>query len=585
MISLVISQYKTAALKFKRFTIPPLVIAAPARILVEYIPPLFIAHILNSLTTGQHTSLKELMPWVIAFIVAPFVGELLWRTIFWFLNRADALVMEYLSKKVFSTLIEREFSFHANNYAGALVAKTNRYVGAFEPLFDTIVLELSGMLIPTAFALVVLATISWQIVAIFLVVFSIYLTILITLTRKRLVMTKDRAALESKQTAQLADSISNATTVKTFASEAYEKQRFAKVTKELTSKRLETWDYQNIPIDVITTNTIIGLNGIAVVGAIIAYNYAGISAGAIYIIITYTLQLTSKFWNIGRIIRNLETNLGNASEMAELLMQPTMVTDVANNKDNTRDQSKKGITFDKVSFCYEDDTNALFNNLSFSIKPGEKVGLVGTSGGGKTTLTKLLLRFYDINSGTISIDGQSISAMKQAELRSLISYVPQEPALFHRTIKENITYAKPVATDAELLAVAKQSHVSEFVDKLPLKYETLVGERGVKLSGGQRQRVAIARAMLKDASILLLDEATSALDSGSEALIQDALWKLMKNRTTLVIAHRLSTIQKMDRIIVLDNGTIIEQGSHAELLAKKGTYATLWAHQSGGFLA
>jgi ATP-binding cassette subfamily B protein len=333
-----------------------------------------------------------------------------------------------------------------------------------------------------------------------------------------------------------------------------------------------------------TTNVIIGLNGLAVLGAIYAYNYSGMSAGSLYLIITYTLQLTSKFWNFGRIIKGLETNFGNAVEMAVILEEPIKITDAKKTNEIVHTNERNAaVSFSNVSFAYSDGEK-IFENLQLDVKPGEKIGLVGVSGGGKTTLTKLLLRFYDIQEGKITINGESIAELKQNELRRFISYVPQEPALFHRTIKENISYGNLRATNEDVLLAAHNSHADEFIQKLPKGYDTLVGERGIKLSGGQRQRIAIARAMLKDAPILVLDEATSALDSESESLIQDALWRLMEGRTAMVIAHRLSTIQHLDRIIVIDNGSITEQGSHQELLVQKGTYAKLWTHQSGGFL-
>jgi len=242
------------------------------------------------------------------------------------------------------------------------------------------------------------------------------------------------------------------------------------------------------------------------------------------------------------------------------------------------------ISFDKVIFSHDGADDALFDNLNLHIKPGEKIGLVGHSGSGKTTLTRILLRFSDIDGGSITIDGQNIAAITQDDLRRSIAYVPQEPLLFHRSIRENIAYGKPDATDGEIRAAAQKANAADFIEKLPDGYGTMVGERGVKLSGGQRQRIAIARAILKNAPILVLDEATSALDSESELLIQAALNQLMEQRTAIVIAHRLSTIQKMDRILVLEKGTIVEQGSHAELVNKKGVYAQLWAHQSGGFI-
>jgi ATP-binding cassette subfamily B protein len=246
---------------------------------------------------------------------------------------------------------------------------------------------------------------------------------------------------------------------------------------------------------------------------------------------------------------------------------------------------KKGnINFKDVDFKHTGSDEAIFSSFNLDIKAGQKIGLVGHSGAGKTTFTRLLLRFSDLQSGEILIDGQNIAKITQESLHQSIAFVPQEPLLFHRSIRENIAYGKPGASTKAIISAAKRAHADEFVDQLANGYETLVGERGVKLSGGQRQRIAIARAMLKDAPILLLDEATSALDSESEVLIQDALWKLMEGRTAIVIAHRLSTIQKMDRIIVLEQGQIVEQGSHKELLALNGTYAKFWAHQSGGFM-
>lgn len=246
---------------------------------------------------------------------------------------------------------------------------------------------------------------------------------------------------------------------------------------------------------------------------------------------------------------------------------------------------KKGaIVFDSVTFTHSDADDTLFDRFSLSIASGEKIGLVGRSGAGKSTFVKLLMRFSDIDGGAITIDGQHIDEITQDNLRSVIAYVPQEPALFHRSVMDNIGYGNPKATKKQIVQAAKQAYADEFIRQLPRGYDTMVGERGVKLSGGQRQRIAIARAILKDAPILVLDEATSALDSHSEVLIQKSLKKLMTKRTTIVIAHRLSTINEMDRIVVMDNGNILEQGSHSSLLLREGMYATLWHRQSGGFI-
>jgi ATP-binding cassette subfamily B protein len=306
-----------------------------------------------------------------------------------------------------------------------------------------------------------------------------------------------------------------------------------------------------------------------------------LTLGDIVLVQFYLVGIMGSLWSFGRVIRNIERSLADAHEMTVILLTPKLVTDAPHAKIFA--PSSGAISFNAVSFGYEESTN-LFDKLTLDIKPGEKIGLVGPSGGGKTTITKLILRLSDLSSGEILIDSQNIAAVQQDSLREHIAFVPQEPILFHRTLADNIRYGNEHATDKELLQAAKFAHADEFISALPLKYETLVGERGVKLSGGQRQRVAIARAMLRNARILVLDEATSALDSESESLIQDALWKLMEGRTAIVIAHRLSTIQRMDRIIVLDKGQIAEEGTHNQLVAKGGLYAKLWGHQSGGFL-
>jgi ATP-binding cassette subfamily B protein len=299
---------------------------------------------------------------------------------------------------------------------------------------------------------------------------------------------------------------------------------------------------------------------------------------------SFTLTLTNKLFEINTMVRTIEDGLLAASPLTEILQETAEIKD---NPDAKKLRVTDGqLELKDIDFTYQDSSSnkMVFSRLNLSVAPGEKIGLVGPSGGGKSTLTRLLLRFEDINKGSISIDGQNIADVTQESLRKAISYVPQEPLLFHRTVRENIAYGNENAADKQVKQAAHMAHADIFINDLPEGYETIVGERGVKLSGGQRQRIAIARAILKDAPILLLDEATSALDSGSEKLIQEALWMLMKDRTAIVVAHRLSTIQKMDRIIVLNNGSIAEEGTHAQLLSKKGLYAKLWAHQSGGFI-
>ena len=315
--------------------------------------------------------------------------------------------------------------------------------------------------------------------------------------------------------------------------------------------------------------------------AIYLWLKGSISTGTVVLIQVYFGSVFGSGWNLGKAITKFSEALTDASEMVRIF---ETVPSVIDNRICAPCAITKGnIYFDNVSFWYNEKI-PVFENFSLEIKAGQKVGLIGYSGSGKTTITKLLLRFFDTQKGRILIDGQNIADIKQDDLRKNITYVPQDPILFHRSLKENIAYSNPEATDEEITEVAKKAHAHEFIFSFPLGYETLVGERGVKLSGGERQRVAIARAMLKKAPILILDEATSSLDSMSENYIRDSFDKLMNGKTAIVIAHRLSTVQKMDRIVVLNKGKIVEDGAHQELLNKKGTYYNLWNHQANGFL-
>ncbi|MCB9809475.1 ABC transporter ATP-binding protein [Candidatus Peribacteria bacterium] len=308
-----------------------------------------------------------------------------------------------------------------------------------------------------------------------------------------------------------------------------------------------------------------------------------LSVGYIIMVTRYFWAITGSLSNIGEQFNTASEHLSNAMEMLDIFDESIEVQDPPHPEPCRI--TGGSITFNGVDFTYEMEGKEVFQGLNLTVPAGQRVGIVGPSGSGKSTLMKLLLRFADPEKGTISIDGQDIARITQASLREHITYVPQDPMLFHRSLAENIRYGDPNASDEQLAEAARLAHASSFIDVLPEGYATLVGERGVKLSGGERQRVAIARAMLKQAPLLLLDEATSALDTQSERYIQDALETLMRGRTTVVVAHRLSTIMQMDRIIVMDKGQIVEDGPHEALLAAGGLYATLWEHQTDGFLA
>jgi ATP-binding cassette subfamily B protein len=416
-----------------------------------------------------------------------------------------------------------------------------------------------------------------------LAVTMITISLILIESYRRSGLRAERKRAQDKTVANLSDTIVNAQAVKTFARETDELKSHRTFDRRVLTLRLKDWTSVGV-LGSVRMSILLALQiGFIDFVAHLIQNDPSVLAIGIFSF-AYTLSLTNKLFEVGTMIRNVEEAFLSASTMTEIILQQTEISDAPNAK---KLSAKRGaINITAASFAYQDNNvqEEVFSNLTLDIPPSQKIGLVGPSGGGKSTLTRLLLRFEDVTKGSIAIDSQDIRDVTQSSLRQAISYVPQEPLLFHRSILENIAYGKPGATLKEVREAARLAYADDFIEKLPNKYDTIVGERGVKLSGGQRQRVAIARAILKDAPILILDEATSALDSESEVYIQKALNELMKHRTTIVIAHRLSTIQKMDRIIVLDNGKISEDGSHSQLLGQKGTYAKLWAHQSGGFI-
>ena len=334
----------------------------------------------------------------------------------------------------------------------------------------------------------------------------------------------------------------------------------------------------------ITNNVFIGIFiGGVVLWAFSLWSKEIITVGSLVMIIALTRGFMRDLTHIGQNVNNIMEIFGETKNGLNEIIQPHGITDKTGAK---KLKVVEGIVvFDNITFAYEKDPRNVFKNLSFAVRGGEKVGIVGTSGAGKTTLMKLLLRQHDLIGGGVSIDGQDIRDVTQESLREGISIVPQEPMLFHRTIKENILYGKLDATEEEMIEVARKAQAHDFIELLPQKYDSLVGERGVKLSVGQRQRIAIARAFLKNAPILILDEATSALDSESEVAVQKALHALMEGKTVFVIAHRLSTLHDMNRILVFKDGQIVEDGTHRTLLKnKEGVYASFWSHQAGGFI-
>ena len=548
-----------------------------------FVGPLIIAQLLSIIQHNQLHDAKNLWTLIALYGVSELWSSVIgWRLVLYLVWTFETAMQRDLYAQCFSKLTNQTLFFHSNKFGGSLVSQTNKLVGAVESFWDTIIWSVLPLVVSLVGSIIVLSTLLWQ-YALFLLIFSIVFSLVVYYGSKPMAkLTKKEAKSSNKLNGQLADVISNVLAVKSSGAEATEQKFF---TKTVNSWRNSSLDVMRGFLKVSTIYS--SINMVIKIGAIAFAVYTAqndlVSVASVYLIITYTGSVAHELWNMNGIMRNYNRIIGNANDMVEILQTPTTLIDKSSSK---LEVASGKISMDKITFTHDEGQgDTLFHDFSLDIKPGEKIGLVGASGSGKTTLTKLLLRFADIDSGKITIDGQDISEVTQASLRAKIAYVPQEPLLFHRSVRENIAYGRPDATDTEIEEAAKKAGAYDFIVGLKDGFDTMVGERGIKLSGGQRQRVAIARAILKDAPILVLDEATSALDSESEALIQKSLETLMENRTSIVIAHRLSTIAKLDRIIVLKNGKIVEDGSHDELINKKrGVYAKLWARQSGGFI-
>lgn len=547
-------------------------------VLSGVVAPLFISKTIGSLVIpGQNPE-----QYLGAFVTVAIMGLVCNRIGHPALMKYMALVSRDLQLLVLTTLLRRSIGFHNNTVGGKLVSDAADYPTAFERLIDSVGTTVIPLGVTLTAGTLLIFFESWP-----LGIFIIFMTVIIVGSGIRdSRRTAPRRAKRQKAgkdvTAHMSDTITNIQTAKTFAREDEELKAHKKLSHDLAEIRIRDWRELSV-----NGNTrlfvLVACQAVMVflIVKLVQQNPQLLGVGIFAF--SFSVTLSNRLFEINLLIRNVEEAFLQASPMTAYITETPEIRDVRGAKKLA--VRGGGVRFSDVSFAYQDDdAKAVFSHLDLEIRPGEKVGLVGPSGGGKSTLTRLLLRFDDIQAGAIEIDGQDTSRVTQKSLRTAISYVPQEPLLFHRTIRENIAYGNPRASLAAVKRAAKLAHADEFIGQLHHGYATVVGERGVKLSGGQRQRIAIARAILKDASILMLDEATSALDSQSEKLIQDALWRLMKGRTAIVVAHRLSTIQKMDRIVVLDHGKVAEQGTHQQLLNRGGLYAKLWSHQSGGFI-
>ena len=550
-------------------------------VLVDILPPIVYKNIVD-IISGESSAEKERVWFWLSILGGLFVFQyLIFRVGDFFHMFSQSRAERDLSCFTFEALQRRSYRFFADRFSGSLVSQARRFVGGFSDLHDTVSYSLwmNGItLVGTFLAILFFSPI---LASLFLGSMGVIALVSVPLLKRRWKYNDLESEEDSKVTGRLSDVMTNILTVKVFSGHSWEEKSFYEYADRQKHARSEAWKAFML-LAAVQNGLAILLQFSGLFLSVWLWFRGEITAGTVVLVQTYLLNIFGIMWQLTRAASNVFKVSANASEMVQIFEMPI---DILDPETPEADRICEGrIEFRDVSFKYSDGEN-VFSNFSLAIQDGEKVGLVGPSGAGKTTVTKLLLRFVDPQSGKICIDGQDIRSIRQDDLRKHIAYVPQEPLLFHRSIRENIAYGKADAADEDVIAAAKKAEAHEFIARLPKGYDTLVGERGVKLSGGERQRVAIARAILKDAEILVLDEATSSLDSESEHAIQEALDDLMNGKTAVVIAHRLSTIRKLDRIVVLNrDGKIEEEGKHDELLARNGLYASLWNRQTGGFL-
>jgi ATP-binding cassette, subfamily B, bacterial len=543
--------------------------------------PLLISFFTQALITHPHDitlPIWLLVAMVVTSVAAMGAGHIGFIALFNHEERMHTI----LGERAMRGLLAHSYTFFANSKVGSLAGDVASFARSYQTVMDAVFLNSSSIVVNFVTSLIIVAFVAPIMLPVLLIMTVMVIYDALRSYNNRAPYRIQRKEMTSKLYGMVADALGNQTLVRMFGRSEYEVKLVVNQRREIE----KVAGGEIVQIQRGAESRMMVLFTFQIVTLVICMyllSHSAMTIAAFIFIITYLGRVSGSMFAINSVIRTLEQGFLDAAKVTEILDQTVEIRDAPNAR---KLHIKNGeIEFSNVSFAYEEaKEQVVFNNMNLKINSGESIGLVGKSGGGKSTLTHLLLRYMDIDSGEILIDGQNIANVTQKSLREAIAFVPQDPFLFHRTLRENIAYGNPDATDEEIIKAARAAHAMEFIDELPKGLDTVVGERGVKLSGGQRQRIAIARAILKDAPILVLDEATSALDSESEVYIQQALEKLMKDRTSIVIAHRLSTIAKLNRIIVLDKGTIVEEGTHTKLLDNSGTYAKLWKHQSGGFI-
>ncbi|HVY51155.1 MAG TPA: ABC transporter ATP-binding protein [Devosia sp.] len=548
--------------------------------IADVLTPLYAGNLVDAVAGGSSAEALRAALAAFAVLIALGLAAVLLRQIaFMALIRFTIRMMSEVAQTAFARVQRFSTDWHANTFAGSTVRKITRAMNGVDVLNDTLIIMLFPSLVMLVGTSVLLGAI-WPLMGAVIAVGSLaYIGLTVALSVGYVSPAATLAnQWDTRMGGALADAISCNMVVKGFGAERREEERLGQVVGKWQSRTVRTWRRGTLNGGVQGATLI--LLRTAIVGvAVLLWQQGAAKAGDIALVLTSFFVLQGYLRDIGQHVRNLQRAVNDMEELVDIHHQPLGIEDRADARAHVIEEGR--VEFDRVTFHYGKHATPLYRDFSVTIPAGQRVGLVGHSGSGKTTFVKLIQRLYDVTSGAIRIDGHDVRDFTQAALRRQIAIVQQEPILFHRSLAENIAYARPGATRAEVMEAAKLASAHDFIAALPKGYETLVGERGVKLSGGERQRVAIARAFLADSPVLILDEATSSLDSESELLIQKAMERLMVGRTTIVIAHRLSTVRALDRLLVFDKGRIVEEGTHEELVKREGgIYRRLFERQA-----
>ncbi|MEQ8598566.1 MAG: ABC transporter ATP-binding protein [Devosia sp.] len=547
--------------------------------LAEALSPLYAGQLVDAIAGDSNDALTAALTAFITMSVLYLASVVLRQFVFLNIIALTLKMMGEIAASAFHRVQRFSTDWHANAFAGSTVRKITRGMWALDLLNDTLLVALLPSTIMLVGATLILGS-YWPVMGLLVGVGSlVYIGVTVALSTGYVAPAATLAnAWDTRMGGALADAVSCNNVVKAFGAETREEQRLHQVIGKWDHRTRRTWKRGTLSGGV--QGIMMASMQTAILGLVLwLWTQGQATPGDIAFVLTMFFLLSGHLRDVGMHIRNLQRSVNDMEELVALYAHPLGIDDKAGATPIAIGEG--GIKFDNVTFQYGAHPTPLYRDFSVEIKPGERVGLVGHSGSGKTTFVKLIQRLYDVNDGAITIDGQNIAEHQQSSLRGQLAIVQQEPILFHRTLAENISYGRPGASRGDIIEAAKQANAHDFIMDLPKAYETLVGERGVKLSGGERQRVAIARAFLADAPILILDEATSSLDSESEVMIQQAMERLMEGRTTLVIAHRLSTVRALDRLLVFDKGKIVEEGNHEQLIRLNGgIYRRLFERQA-----